>query len=36
MTEVIFEKRRPLFLTIAVPAGKLSVDTGYDVPQISK
>ena len=36
MREAILTKRAPLLLTAAVPAGKLSIDAGYDVPQLSR
>lgn len=36
MREAITTKRAPLLLTAAVPAGQMSIDVGYDVPQISR
>lgn len=35
MREAMTKKRAPLLLTAAVPAGKLSIDAGYDIPRIS-
>ena len=36
MREAMTKKRAPLLLTAAVPAGKLSIDAGYDIPRISR
>ena len=34
--EAVLTMRAPLLLTAAVPAGKSSIDAGYDVPKLSR
>ena len=36
MREAILTRRPPLLITAAVPAGKQSIDAGYDIPQFSR